>query len=105
MAKGLELWLSKGVRLRERCGECPCKEFSHHPTSQRDYRLGGVEKEQRRRDSKPTVYTWSADILAVKFHNTQGVLRLELSRITQTISTMNFFRLAAIPQVCNEPLK
>ena len=95
MAKGLELWLSKGVRLWERCGESPCKEFSCYPTSQGDYRLGGAQKEQRRRDSKTTVYTWSADILAVKFHNTLGVLRLELSRITQTISTMNFFRLTA----------
>lgn len=33
----------------------------------------------------------SANRLASKFHNTLGTLRLELSRITQAISAVNFF--------------
>lgn len=106
------VWLSKRA-MGKVWGESLQRAFlpPHKPG---DYRLGGVEKEQRGRDSETTAYTQSADILAAKFHNALGALRLELSRITQTISTTNFFRLTAelwargrervpVPQFCKEP--
>lgn len=95
----LQLFFHFGERawtvVKHRCravgkvwGESPQRVFSlpHKPRA--------AEKQQRRH-SKTIVHTWSADALAVKFRNTLGVLRLEPSGITQTISTINFFRLTA----------